>query len=77
MVLTGNPFVYRETDVITADKITFYTDDGRMVCEPQAKLILYPSKKQPQVQEQSNDYSTDEIDAVVTDTIQYLNQKTN
>ena len=45
MVLTGNPYVYRENDVITADKITFYTEDGRMVCEPRAKLVLFPSKK--------------------------------
>ena len=43
--LTIIPYVYRENEVITADKITFYTEDGRMVCEPRAKLVLFPSKK--------------------------------
>ncbi|MCK9555552.1 hypothetical protein M0R36_07025 [bacterium] len=45
VVLKGNPVVKRGTDTLTGEKITFYIDENRMVCEPGAKLVIFPERK--------------------------------
>ncbi|MBN2190232.1 MAG: hypothetical protein JW728_03380 [Candidatus Aureabacteria bacterium] len=44
VVLKGNPVVKRGTDTLTGEKITFYIDENRMVCEPGAKLVIFPER---------------------------------
>jgi len=44
VVLTGDPVVKRGTDTVAGEKITFYIDENRMVCEPGAKLIIFPKR---------------------------------
>ena len=44
VVLTGGPVVKRGTDTMAGEKITFYIDENRMVCEPGAKLIIFPKR---------------------------------
>ncbi|MEA3347399.1 MAG: LptA/OstA family protein [Candidatus Auribacterota bacterium] len=44
VVLTGDPVVKRGTDIIAGEKITFYIDENRMVCEPGAKLVIFPKR---------------------------------
>ena len=41
IVLTGNPLVKKDEDVLSGDQITFFRDDNRMLIEPKAKLIIY------------------------------------
>lgn len=43
IVLTGQPMVKSDRNVLAGEKITFYRDDNRMLIEPSAKLILYSS----------------------------------
>lgn len=43
IVLTGQPMVKRDRDVLAGEKITFFRDDNRMLIEPSAKLIIYSS----------------------------------
>lgn len=42
IVLRGSPRVTRGKDILTAETITFWRDDNRMLCEPKARLIIYP-----------------------------------
>lgn len=42
IVLTGSPRVTRGKDILTAETITFWRDDNKMLCEPKARLIIYP-----------------------------------
>lgn len=44
IVLEGNPRVHRGRDLLTGDKITFWRDENKMVCEPRAQLIIYPQE---------------------------------
>ena len=44
VLLTGDPVVKRGTDTVAGEKITFYIDENRMVCEPGAKLIIFPKR---------------------------------
>jgi len=46
IVLKGNPKVIKEGNILTADTITFYVEDGRVVCEPSAQLVLFPSEEE-------------------------------
>jgi len=42
IVLTGSPRIRRGRDVLEGDTITFWRDDNRMICEPRARLVLFP-----------------------------------
>lgn len=44
IILSGNPRVRRGRDVLEGGTITFWRDDNRMVCEPNARLVIYPEK---------------------------------
>lgn len=44
IVLEGNPRVYRGRDILTGDKITFWREENKMICEPRARLIIYPQE---------------------------------
>ena len=44
ILLVQNPRVMRGKDVLTGDTITFFRDSQKMVCEPRARLIIYPEK---------------------------------
>jgi len=48
IVLTGEPRIMRGENLLGADKITFYIEDERVVCEPKARLIIYPSERDKQ-----------------------------
>lgn len=41
IVLTGEPMVKKGPDILTAEKITFFRNDNRMICEPSARLVIY------------------------------------
>ena len=43
IVLTGKPQVTRGKDVLSGDTITFWRDQNKMLCEPRARLVIYPS----------------------------------
>lgn len=45
IVMEGNPRVMRGRDMLTAKKITFWRNENRLVCEPDAKLVIHPDKK--------------------------------
>jgi lipopolysaccharide export system protein LptA len=42
IVLRGNPQVTRGRDILTGDTITYWRDDNKMICEPRARLVIYP-----------------------------------
>ena len=42
VVLEDNPLVRRGKDILTGDTITFWRDENKMVCEPRARLIIFP-----------------------------------
>lgn len=44
IVLNGRPRVTRGADVLAGDVITFWRDDNRMICEPNARLVIYPKE---------------------------------
>ncbi len=44
VVLTGHPMVKRGMDILKGEKITFFRNDERMLCEPSAQLVFYDSK---------------------------------
>ena len=44
IVLGVNPRVTRGKDVLQGETITFWRDHNKLVCEPQARLIIYPQK---------------------------------
>jgi lipopolysaccharide transport protein LptA len=45
IVLTGNPMVKRGMDALTGEKITFFKNDNRMICEPSAKLVIFSEER--------------------------------
>jgi lipopolysaccharide export system protein LptA len=44
IVLAGKPRVTRGRDVLEGDVITFWRNENRMVCQPQARLVIYPEE---------------------------------
>ncbi len=46
--LEGSPRIRRGRDVLEGDTITFWRDDNRMICEPHARLVLFPDQDDPQ-----------------------------
>ncbi len=44
VVLEDNPRVRRGRDILTGDTITFWRDENKMVCEPRARLIIFPEE---------------------------------
>ncbi|MDD5645000.1 MAG: LptA/OstA family protein [bacterium] len=44
VVLKDNPVVNRGTDTLAGEKIIFFIDENRMVCEPGAKLVIFPER---------------------------------
>lgn len=40
--MEGSPRIKRGRDVLEGDTITFWRDDNKMICEPQARLVLFP-----------------------------------
>jgi lipopolysaccharide transport protein LptA len=43
-VLDGDPKVKQGRNIMTGDRITFWQDTRRMVCEPNARVLLYPDE---------------------------------
>lgn len=43
-VLGGNPRVTRGKDVLQGDTITFWRGKNKLICEPQARLLIYPEQ---------------------------------
>ena len=39
--LEGNPMVKQGPNIMTGDRITFWQEPRRMVCEPNARVLLY------------------------------------
>lgn len=44
IVLASKPRVRRGRDLLEGDVITFWRNENRMVCQPQARLVIYPEK---------------------------------
>lgn len=44
-VLEGDPKVKQGKSIMTGDRIVFWKDTQRMVCEPNARVLLYPDEK--------------------------------
>lgn len=44
IVMLGDPRIMRGRDMLMGEKITFWRDQDRMLCEPRARLIIYPEK---------------------------------
>jgi lipopolysaccharide transport protein LptA len=44
IVLADRPRVTRGKDILEGDVITFWRDSNRMVCQPQARLVIFPEK---------------------------------
>jgi len=44
IVLTDKPEVTRGKDVLQAETITFWRDHNKLVCEPRARLVIYPEQ---------------------------------
>lgn len=42
VVLEGEPRVMRGRDLIAGERITFWRNEQRMLCEPHARLVIYP-----------------------------------
>lgn len=40
VVLVGDPLIQQGRDMLQGDRITFWRDESRMVCEPNARLII-------------------------------------
>ena len=45
IVLTEDPKLMKSENLLGADKIIFFIKDERVVCEPKARLIIYPSEE--------------------------------
>jgi lipopolysaccharide export system protein LptA len=45
IVLAGNPRVRRGRDILEGDVITFWRDQNKMICQPQARLVIYPDDR--------------------------------
>lgn len=46
IVLEGEPRITRGKEILQGDKITFWRDQNRMICEPNARLVIQPEKKE-------------------------------
>ncbi len=44
-VLDGDPKVQQGRNIMTGDRITFWQETRRMVCEPNARVLLYPTEE--------------------------------
>ena len=44
IVLTGKPRVTRGRDVLEGDVITYWRNEDRMICQPGARLLIYPQQ---------------------------------
>jgi lipopolysaccharide export system protein LptA len=44
-VLDGDPKVMVGRNILTGDRITFWQETERMVCEPNARVLLYPDEE--------------------------------
>lgn len=44
IVLSGKPRVMRGRDTLEGETITFWRDENRMVCQPSARLVIYPEE---------------------------------
>jgi lipopolysaccharide export system protein LptA len=44
IVLAGQPRVTRGRDVLEGDVITYWRNQNRMICQPRARLIIYPQE---------------------------------
>jgi lipopolysaccharide transport protein LptA len=44
IVLAIKPRVTRSRDMLEGEVITFWRDQNRMICQPQARLVIYPEK---------------------------------
>ncbi len=42
--LEGSPRIRRGKDTLAGDTITFWRDSNKMICEPQARLVLFPER---------------------------------
>ncbi len=40
--LEDGPRIRRGNDILEGETITFWRDDNRMICEPRARLVIYP-----------------------------------
>lgn len=43
--LEGSPRIRRGRDVLEGDTITFWRDDNKLICEPRARLVLFPGRQ--------------------------------
>jgi LPS export ABC transporter protein LptC/lipopolysaccharide transport protein LptA len=43
ILLTENPRIFRDGNILTAEMITFYLEDERVICKPSAQLLLFIS----------------------------------
>lgn len=43
ILLEQSPRIRRGRDLLEGETITFWRDDNRMVCEPRARLVLFPN----------------------------------
>lgn len=44
IVLTGKPRVTRGRDVLEGEVITYWRNEDRMICQPGARLLIYPAE---------------------------------
>ncbi len=44
ITLEGNPRVMRGRDILEGDRIVFWRNENKMVCEPRARLIIFPDE---------------------------------
>ena len=44
-VLEGDPKVKQGLSIMTGDRISFWQESQRMVCEPNARMLLYPTEE--------------------------------
>ncbi|OQA27416.1 MAG: OstA-like protein [Verrucomicrobia bacterium ADurb.Bin345] len=44
IVLAQKPRVLRGRDMLEGELITYWRDDNRMICQPQARLVIYPEQ---------------------------------
>jgi len=47
-VLEGNPQIGEGPNIMTGERITFWRDEQRMVCEPRARILIYPTEEMRQ-----------------------------
>ena len=48
IVLSGNPMVRRGMDALTGERIIFYRNNNRMICEPSAQLVIFTKEREEQ-----------------------------